>query len=46
MFHKENDLQCTICEMQFSDIVRLWRYSKDVHLTRHDGFEQKWYWDN
>ncbi len=46
MFHKEKDFQCKIHKMQFSDIIRLERHSKVVHPTKHDGFRQKWYWDN
>lgn len=46
MFHKKTDFQCKVCKMQFSDAIRLERHSKVAHPVKHDGFRQKWYWDN
>lgn len=40
------DFQCKVCKIQFSDAIRLERHSKAAHPIKHDGFKQKWYWDN
>ena len=46
MFRKENNFQCKVCKMQFNENVRLERHFKTAHPVKHDGFRQKWYWDN
>lgn len=32
--------------MLFDDAVRLDRHFKKAHPHKHDGYAQKWYWEN
>jgi len=45
-FDKEKDFKCKECGMQFLDGIRLERHFRAAHPAKHDGFRQKWYWDN
>ena len=46
MFDKEKNFKCKECGMQFLDGIRLERHYRAAHPAKHDGFRQKWYWDN
>jgi hypothetical protein len=46
MFDSKKDFKCKECGMKFGDTGRLERHFKAAHPAKHDGFRQKWYWDN
>lgn len=46
MFDKKKDFKCKECNMRFDDPKRLEIHFKAAHPAKHDGFKQKWYWDN
>ena len=46
MFGRTKNFQCKECNMQFADPTRLERHFKTAHPPKHEGFKQKWYWEN
>lgn len=43
----QKEFKCKQCGMQFNDFVHLERHLKvHSHKSKHDGFTQKWYWEN
>jgi len=43
---EQKDFKCKECEMRFNDPVRLEVHFKAAHKPKHNGFKQKWYWEN
>ncbi len=43
---EQQDFKCKECEMRFNDSIRLEVHFKVAHKPKHDGFKQKWYWEN
>ncbi|MDE1863481.1 MAG: hypothetical protein KGI33_11305 [Thaumarchaeota archaeon] len=43
---KQKEFRCKECGMTFDEQVRLERHCKAAHPQKHDGFTQKWYWEN
>lgn len=46
MDNEQKDFKCKECGMRFPDPVRLERHFRVAHKSKHDGFKQKWYWEN
>lgn len=44
---KQNEFECKECGTKFNDQIHLERHVKFAHQRpKHDGFVQKWYWEN
>ncbi len=46
MLDRKRDFNCKERGMRFNDLNRLERHFKVAHRSKHDGFRQKWYWEN
>jgi uncharacterized C2H2 Zn-finger protein len=46
MFDKKENFKCKKCNMIFDNSARLEIHFKTAHPAKHDGFRQKWYWEN
>lgn len=46
MGEEGKEVRCKECGMEFNDILHLERHIKFAHKPKHDGFVQKWYWNN
>ena len=44
--NENQEIQCKECHMKFTDDIRLKRHFMAAHKQKHDGFRQKWYWEN
>lgn len=46
MDEEKKEIKCKECHMIFYDLAHLERHMKYAHKSKHDGFVQKWYWEN
>ena len=46
MGEKDGKFKCKECGMIFNDLDHMERHIKFAHKSKHDGFVQKWYWEN